>query len=1022
MKNIIKGIILSLFIVVTGFIFTGCDEVSLEKIQIVGLPTENIVVGQTFELSVVFEPENASDKRCEWWTPSNDIIKMEVIAEEYVTIETLAIGEAIVYARAFDGNLTDSVTINVTSGTLNLRFQGSVNGVVTRNYNGQPQEVMVAGGYDNVNYLYRKNGETEYSTTAPTNVGTYDIRAEVNTQNYSGFCEGTLTILPQEIMIYAINKEIGYGDEDIALTYRVEGTFFDDVPNINGSLKREEGKNAGNYRIMQDESFSLATEDRGNYLIKFIEGNYYIKPAPITVSVSATSVYYGQEVTDISYSVLDDLIYDDQVNDLNIAISMPENARNAGNYTLLCEYDNTNYDITFTNNRVNIFQAPIIVKVGSGEKKYKYDDPETYSYEIYNAKNVADTTKLFYDDTLLVEFTRNSGENVGNYAVYPLVSGSCASNYSVTYQAGTLTIKPRQVCVQVDDATIRYGQDKPKLTYNLVEGYDEIIDNELNINPCIVGEAENVGEYPITAIAIQMIRNYEMTCIDGMFTITPALVTLKVEDSTKVYGDSDPTFTFVVDEQGDPLKSNHNATFSYARANGEDVGNYNVSLIIETADPNYTFSTISGLLTITKRNLVYNVGDLTMRYFQDLDQEEVTFTLDTEKGNSNVNNLVIEDCVSVDIPLKNGVGTYPLSITLTQALPNYDIEFVGGNLIISQANIKVKMTDLSTYYGIIPSYTTEFLADSDEIKSDADQIELTIPDEYQKILDAGTYEIMVQANQPNENYNIIIEKGTLEVKQAEIFVSVVDEVITYGTQPTFEYTQDSISGAIVDGEFTLDFAYSGTDVGEYVVSMTINQIKSNYKLNVTDGTLTINQANVIYNIDAKTFKYGDKFSFTYSIDESSDAIINNELTIALFGSQTAVGVYDIEYQVTEKDGKENYNVVVNNAKYEVIKRHYIFKIEDTQKELGESDPSYSYTLTSESDSILEEDFSLLKFVFERESGETAGTYIISATAESNDHFEVTIYSGTLTIVEPEEEPQEPNEEDPIINESIKENY
>ena len=1010
MKNIFKGLMLSLFVALTGFMFVGCDEVTLEKIQIVGLPTENIVVGQTFELSVVFEPENATDRRCEWWTPSNDIIKMEVISQEYVVIEALSIGEAIVYARAFDGNLTDSVTINVTAGAVNLRFEGSVNGVVTRNYNGQPQDILVVGNYDNVNYFYRKNGETDYVSTAPTDVGVYDIRAEVLTQNFSGACEATLTILPQQIIIYAINKEITYGDDDVALTYRVEGTFFGDMPNISGSLKREEGLEAGNYSITQDESFSFDTENSTNYSIKFIEGNYCIKPAEIKVSVSASNVYYGQEVTDISYQILNSLEYDDEESDLNIDISMPENSRNAGMYYLLCDYDNDNYKITFTNNRVNIFQAPITLSVDDAEKKYKFEDPSSYTYKIYNRKNTLDTTKLFYDDTFLVQYSREIGENVGAYAIYPQVSGDCIFNYSITYQSGTLTINPRQIGIQALDATKRFGQQDPEFNYSLVGGFDEIVDKELTISCKRVNEGEDVGDYGLVVSTVQNGANYEITAIDGIFSITPALVTLKVQDATKIYGENDPLFSYVVDEQGDPLFESHKASFEFARTDGEDVGNFSISLVISTTDPNYIFSTMSGLLTITKRHLVYNVSDLTMRYFQNLEQDNVTFTLDTINGNSNVKNIVIEDYVQVDIPLKNSVGTYPLNISLSQDLPNYDIDFIGGNLIVSKANILVKMIDLSVYYGIIPTFETQILTGSDEIKEDADQIELFIPVEYNKILDVGTYQIKVQVNQPNDNYNIIVENGSLEVKQAELFVSVVDKTITYGNIPNFEYILDSINGAIVEDEFTLDYIYNGVDVGDYIVSMTISQTKSNYKLNVTDGNLKINQANIIYNVDAKTFKYGEEFNFTYSIDESSDNIVNDELTLLLTGPQNIVGIFDIHYQVIEKDGKANYNVLVNNAQYEVLKRQYIFKIEDTQKQVGENDPNFTYVISIESDSILDEDLNSFVFVFERDAGETVGNYEIRATVENSEHYEITIYYGTLTIIEAEEPENEPSEE------------
>ena len=245
--------------------------------------------------------------------------------------------------------------------------------------------------------------------------------------------------------------------------------------------------------------------------------------------------------------------------------------------------------------------------------------------------------------------------------------------------------------------------------------------------------------------------------------------------------------------------------------------------------------------------------------------------------------------------------------------------------------------------------------------------------------------------------------GNLVINKAQINASINNVQTTYGVSPVFTHEINSVNGEIIDGEVNFQYECNGVDVGEYEINLILEQTYENYELIANKGVLTITQANVIINVEEKTFKYGDEFIFTYNIDESSDEIINNELTITLSGENTAVGEYDIVCQVQEKDDKSNYNVVVNGAKYAVIKRHYVLDIMDKTIYVGESDGSFSCVLNEElSDEVLPEDIqTLFQITYTREEGNTAGQYKIYGQAQENDHYEVTINSGTLTILEPE---------------------
>ncbi len=1014
MAKILKGFMLTLFIVVAGFALAGCDEVALEGIEIEGVPTETIVVGQTFELRAVFDPTNATDQRVDWWTPNNDIIDMQVLSSTIVSIETIGIGTAVVYARAYDGNFTDSVTLQVEAGALSLRFQGSVNGVVTRDYNGEPQQMQVVGIEENVTYLYRLQEQTEYTTQAPTDVGTYDIRAEVNSPNFTGSTDAVLQILPQEIRVEANNREVYYGDDEVALTYRIIGNFYDNAPSISGGLQREQGTDAGNYRIYESEPFTLTGENSSNYEVVFVEGNYSIQPISAQVQVSAPNTYYGTEVGEITYTV-QGLINDDTVEGLGIQIVVPENARDVGLYTLKCTYTNKNYNLQFNNNTLNIVRTPITITVGSKDKKYGTADPEDISYTIYNSRN-EDTTKLFYDDVLSMEFERTAGEDVGQYDINALVSGERVVNYRVTVQKGKLTINARNITVQAQDASKRYGQSDPEFAYTIVEGSDEILNNELTFE-FTREQGENVGQYAITPNAVQEKANYQVQAIDGTLNITQALVTLQVLDATKIYADADPQFEFTVAPNSDALQQNHALGLKFERVSGEDVGEYQVNLIVETADPNYQVSTLSGTLEIIARHLIFDVGNLTMRYYQGYDVGDVQFSLNAG-SDANVESIDIAQSVNIEVPYQNNVGSYPLIVTLKQEIPNYNVEFVGGNLIIEQAQVIIKLKDTQVYYGIEPTFEFEYVQNSDtmgDTLDGADEFTFTVPSEYYEVLDADTYQILGQVSQPNNNYNITVLAGTLTINKAQIYATVLDNVITYGQQPDMQYQITQVDGQLFEDEVEFAFEGMGTDVGEYPVTLVLNKGTENYRLFATAGTLTINQANITINVHAKSFKYGEDASvaFTYDIQVSGNDVTSDkaqsELSITLRGEgqqegeYQAVGTYDIICEYVEINEKHNYNITVNEAQYQINKRQYIFKIVDKQIFEGEEIGEFTCVLAENSDALLPEDANIADTImFEEVTQTTAGRYTISGSAPDSDHYEITVLDGTLTILDNQE--------------------
>lgn len=1011
MKNLFKYFGVMLAVIVASIMFVGCDEVSLEGIEIEGLPSEVVSVGETFELQVVFNPENATDKRVEFWTPQNDLIRLEQVTETLVSVETIGAGQITVFARALDGNLAASVTFTIITGSLNLMFGEAVNGVITRTYNAQPQQVEIVNPFDGVIYTYTKEGETQGSTTAPTDVGRYTVTASVDSTSYIGQCEATLVVLPQMLEVRADGKSKVYGASDVALTKRINGQIFDEDVVIDGSLTREIGEDAGSYKIVQSEPFAVRGEHAGNYIVKFVEGNFFISKAPVQVNVYVPAIYYGMAPTSVPTYSVEGLKNDDTADELGLSIAYPEEMKNAGSYDLVINSTNPNYECNFSTTKAYVYKAPITLTVADAEKVYKFDDP-TFSYSIYNSRNTADTTKLFYDDTLDLSFARQEGEDAGNYNV-TLVCNTENSNYSFTIRSGKLEIKKRNIFIMPQDATKRYGQVDPefKYEYMLYEGYYVPVENEVIVE-LSREEGEDVGEYHIESVASYS-ANYVVDTSTATFTITKAIVSIKVDDVTIAYKDTEPSYTYTVDPEKDALLADNKFVFEFTRPAGENVGNYSVSINIKTDDSNYELSTESGTLTIRERYLYYDIGSLTMAYYQNFDSSTILVILDTDVSDANIENIVVTENINLDIPWRNDIGEYEITATLKNPVPNYKIEFSKGCLSIRTAYVRIYVEDFEAYFGDDIDFAEHLIYEDDSavisLDKTADSVEFAcslcdasgaVVSGYPTVL--GTYTARCTATTPEgkNNYNITIEDGQFNLKQAEITLECDDITVVYGHPITCSPRITDIKGQFL-GNQQFGRAITGTDVGEQTLYFGLieNLYSENYKLIYTPVTVTITPAPVVIDIAEKQFKYGDERAFTYTFGEGTDEVFLQDmqnLLITLSGAGTNVGTYDIDCLYLEVGDKHNYDVTVNGAQYTIVPREYKVKVNDATKKYGEADPTFTFALTESSDTLLEGD--VLELTYSRQDGATVGAYDITATAaDLGSNYDISAQGGVLTI-------------------------
>ena len=223
-----------------------------------------------------------------------------------------------------------------------------------------------------------------------------------------------------------------------------------------------------------------------------------------------------------------------------------------------------------------ITKGDLVVKVHNQEKTYGQEDPKLeYSIE-----------GIVGDDVVEFDTYREEGENVGTYNIKVKDTELAKDNYTV--EEGSLTINKANLKVTVDNQSKVYGEEDPKLTYN-VEG---IVGEETVEFETYREEGENVGTYAINVRETEL-SNYNYEVIPGNLTINKAHLKVTVDNQSKVYGEEDPELTYSVEG----IVGEDILEFNPYRAEGEAIGEYKID-IEEQELENYNYTVNTGVFKI----------------------------------------------------------------------------------------------------------------------------------------------------------------------------------------------------------------------------------------------------------------------------------------------------------------------------------------------------------------------------------------------------------------------------------------
>jgi MBG domain (YGX type) len=386
---------------------------------------------------------------------------------------------------------------------LTVSYSGFVNGDNASNLTSQPTATTTA--------------------TAASPAGVYPIiPSGGSSSNYTfSYVNGSLAVATAVLTITANPAGSVYGAALVpngSLTVTYSGFVNGDGPSSLSALPTvtntaSTGSPVGTYALIPSGAAS------SNYSIQYVNGNYTISAANLSIAAVSENMSYGAAVPPLTASY-SGFVNGDNASSLTTQPTLSTTATSTspvGSYPIyISGASDPNYNISYAGGTLTVGGAVLTVTPDPASMTYGGAVPTlTVSYSGFI--NGDGPGNLTAQATLTT--TASSSSPAGDYPI--TASGVTDPNYTIVYNQGTLTINVATVVVTADAATKEYGAADPTFTYTvsgLLNGDNTgVFTGSLSRVP-----GENVGTYAITQGTLGGGNNYTINFIGNYLTITTA--------------------------------------------------------------------------------------------------------------------------------------------------------------------------------------------------------------------------------------------------------------------------------------------------------------------------------------------------------------------------------------------------------------------------------------------------------------------------------------------------------------------
>jgi 6-phosphogluconolactonase (cycloisomerase 2 family) len=517
-------------------------------------------------------------------------------------------------------------------------------------------------------------------------VGTYPITCTLGTlsaTNYDFvFVDGTLTVNPAPLTVNVDSATRAYGDPNPIFTGTIVGIKNGDNITATYSTTATITSFVGTYPITATLSDN-GTGALANYTVTINNGTLTITPAALIVTANNAARFYGDPNPPFSGTIAGIKNNDP----ITATYTSPATETSpVGTYPIIPTLSDNgsgtlvNYTVTANNGSLTVSPAPLTVTAADATRPYGQPNP-VFTGTIVGIKNNDPITATY-------STTATQTSPAGTYPIVPAVSDGgtgLLNNYTVTLVNGTLTVTQAVLTVNVDSASMIYGDPLPAFTGTI----NGIVNNDpiTAIYSTTATSASPVGTYPITATLSDngtgALANYSVIINNGVLTINPAPLTVNVDSVSRLYGDPNPVFTgsIIGIKNADPIT----AIFSTTADPTSPVGTYPINATLSDGGTgkltNYTVTINPGTLTI-------NPAPLTVT----ADNASKLFGTVNPPLNGVITGIKNADPItatfSTTATATSPVGTYPITPALADPagkLGNYTVTSNNGTLTVNPA-------------------------------------------------------------------------------------------------------------------------------------------------------------------------------------------------------------------------------------------------------------------------------------------------------------------------------------------------
>jgi uncharacterized repeat protein (TIGR01451 family) len=515
-----------------------------------------------------------------------------------------------------------------------------------------------------------------------------------------------------------------------------------------------------------------------------------------------------------------------------------------------------------------------------------------------------------------------------------------------------------------------------------------------NVNLAGISAATYVGGITVTFAGDSQ---FQVSTGSSTLTVNKSVLTVTAQNATKIYGDANPAFTFVITgflNNETPAVTSGSPNCGTTASVNSPAGPFTITCPVATlAATNYTFTFVPATLSITRASLVL-AGNSVSRLYGD-PNPAVTGVVTGLKAGDKANATFTTAALST-----SPVGTYPINGALVPlggfSIANY-ILTSSGAVTVAPAPLTATSANATRLYGDPnPAFTGTITG-----LRNGDVLTVTFASTATQASNVGTYPITATLVGAAAGNYTVASSSTLTVSQVPLTVSAANASRLYG-DPNPAFT-GAITGLKNADNITATYssADSTSPIGTYAIVIALLDPTAklgNYTVTSTNGSLTVSPAPLTVAAANAIRLYGDPnplFTGTLTGIKNGD---NITATYSSADPTSPVGTYSIVPTLADPTLRlGNYTLISTNGTLTVSPAALTVSAANFSRPYGDLNPAFTGTIAG----IKNGDQITATFASTATASSPVGAYPVVITLADPTaklgNYTLTSTNGTLTV-------------------------